>query len=311
MEMRRKDRNVTDINEIKLVFEESNVARVGFVDSHGLYIVPLNYGYELNDDNKFTLYMHSAKEGRKISAIKNAVDGKLDVTVLLDCGHALVPGEIACDYGYLFKSVMGQGKATLVDDLEEKKKGLNLLMKHYTEKEFGFNEQMVASVEVIKIVLDDFSCKIKKPAAKNAEDTTPKAAYAFVDGSYNVNTKVYGYGGFVVVGEEKHIVQGSGTDEEMASMRNVAGEVLGSMAAIKKAISLGVTKLDIYYDYMGIEMWATGQWKRNKKGTIAYYDYIMSVKDKIELNFIKVKGHSNVPGNEEADKLAKQAAGVS
>ena len=93
-------------------------------------------------------------------------------------------------------------------------------------------------------------------------------------------------------------------------MRNVAGEILGSMAAIAKAIELKLPKLTIYYDYMGIEMWATGGWKRNKKGTIAYYDYVQSVQGQIELSFVKVKGHSGVEGNEEADRLAKQAVGI-
>ncbi|MDE6026027.1 MAG: reverse transcriptase-like protein [Lachnospiraceae bacterium] len=141
-------------------------------------------------------------------------------------------------------------------------------------------------------------------------DTVKNSDYAFVDGSYNSVTGVYGYGGFVVCAGEKHIISGSGSEPEMASMHNVAGEVLGSMEAIKKAIELGMKELDIYYDYMGIEMWATGAWKRNKKGTIAYYDFIKSVESKIKLNFIKVKGHSGVLGNEEADKLAKQAAGI-
>ena len=142
------------------------------------------------------------------------------------------------------------------------------------------------------------------------DNTADDMTYAFVDGSYNSVTKVYGYGGFLIYNGEKHIIQGSGNDEEMAAMRNVAGEVLGSMAAVELAVKLGIPKLDIYYDYMGIEMWATGRWKRNKKGTIAYYNYMQEIKDKIDIRFVKVKGHSGIAGHEEADALAKQSVGI-
>ena len=59
----------------------------------------------------------------------------------------------------------------------------------------------------------------------------------------------------------------------MASMRNVAGEIYGSMAAMKYALEKGIKKLSIYYDYMGIAKWCTGEWKTNKDGTIAYKKY--------------------------------------
>lgn len=134
--------------------------------------------------------------------------------------------------------------------------------------------------------------------------------YAFVDGSYNIKTGVFGFGGFLCVGNKKYQLQGSGSDETLSSMRNVAGEIAGAIAAAKKAESLGLPLLTIYYDYAGIEEWALGKWKAEKEGTKAYVKTMKDIMSRMPIRFKKVKGHTGIEGNELADVLAKQAVGM-
>ena len=144
-----------------------------------------------------------------------------------------------------------------------------------------------------------------KTGSGNMEDVMPDNDYAFVDGSFNIATGVYGYGGFLMHDGVRYELSGNGSDKEMASMRNVAGEIFGSMAAMEYAVNHGITNLSIYYDYMGISKWCTGEWKTNKEGTKAYKAYFDSLKDKIIIHFQKVKGHSGDEYNDLADELAK------
>ncbi len=90
-------------------------------------------------------------------------------------------------------------------------------------------------------------------------------------------------------------------------MRNVSGEIKGAMVAMEIAIKENKDTLYLHFDYTGIRDWAEGNWKTNKEGTKSYKNFYDSVKDKLNVKFIKVKAHSGVEYNEEADKLAKEA----
>ncbi|SEQ01909.1 ribonuclease HI [Lachnospiraceae bacterium NE2001] len=142
------------------------------------------------------------------------------------------------------------------------------------------------------------------------ESLRESEAVAFVDGSYNISTKVYAYGMVLLAGDDLVEQCEAYSDEEMAAMRNVAGEVEGSRHAMQYCLDHGIASIDIFYDYEGIEKWALGLWKTNKEGTRAYKAFYDSIKDRLEVNFHKVKGHSGDMGNERADQLAKSAAGV-
>ncbi len=136
-------------------------------------------------------------------------------------------------------------------------------------------------------------------------------ALAYVDGSYNVANRKFGFGGILMRRDGTFdTVQGAGTDPSLASMRNVAGEIHGSMAAIRKARELGIGSITVFYDYMGIEMWANGQWKANKEGTIAYKAFIAEARGDIDIRFRKVEAHTGVRFNELVDKLAKGSVGI-
>lgn len=138
--------------------------------------------------------------------------------------------------------------------------------------------------------------------------------YAYIDGSFNSVTGVYGYGGFIVYekGGKRHvkIVKGSNYDPAKVAMRNVAGELDGAMAVMKEAMDLGLDEITIYYDYTGIQAWVTGEWRCNKQSTKQYSAVMNKYAEKININFIKVAGHAGVIGNEIVDIIAKEQTGI-
>ena len=152
--MRRKDRQVEDIREIESVLKKCDVCRLGMRDGDDIYVLPLNFGFRLSD-SELTLYFHSAREGRKIDIIRQ----KPLVGFEMDCGHQLIEAEKACEYAFRFESVVGSGRASLVEDVGEKKLALGAIMAQVSSRDFDITDAMASSVAIIKVVSGNFSCK--------------------------------------------------------------------------------------------------------------------------------------------------------
>lgn len=135
---------------------------------------------------------------------------------------------------------------------------------------------------------------------------------AYVDGSFNAKKKVYGYGAVLIDGQQViKRLYGHGDNEKCLSSRNVAGEIFGALAAVKYAVEHPeYDGIVIYYDYMGIEKWAIGEWKANKKLTQYYADKMAKYRKQLPIVFMKVEAHTGDFYNEQADQLAKKAVGI-
>lgn len=130
---------------------------------------------------------------------------------------------------------------------------------------------------------------------------------AYVDGSFDKNDDSYSYGAVLISRDEIKEFSQRFKKDIYSQHRNVIGEIKGAMFAMDYGVKHGYKKLILHYDYKGIEYWALGTWKRNKEATINYHNFYNSIKDKIEVEFVKVKAHSGDKYNELADKLAKEA----
>jgi len=152
----RREREITDIEEIKLILDRSKIVHVGMCLADEPYVVPMNYGYLL-EDGVLTLYLHGAKVGKKLDIMR----ANPKVFFEMECDMQPFEGDIACRYGLAYSSVMGKGLAEIIDDadIEEKKKALSVLMKTQTGKDFTFDDRMAGIVSVIRITTREFTAK--------------------------------------------------------------------------------------------------------------------------------------------------------
>ncbi len=146
-------------------------------------------------------------------------------------------------------------------------------------------------------------------------DTTEGFVTIYTDGSFNKNTGFYGWGFTAYDGHSRlHTDCGQGTDRLLAQQKNVAGEMVAAMQAVKWARSQGYGEIELRYDYAGISSWVDGTWHMptEEENIYArqYAQWMQKMASSMYIVFTQIPGHSGDAYNEEADALARQGCGL-
>ena len=172
--------------------------------------------------------------------------------------------------------------------VEEEKAGISL-QEYFSHSSPPQNKQR--KIVDIQSILNQDTCDLR----------------AFIDGSFDKKLGMVGSGGVMLIGEEEVDFSFSTTDPQYVEYWNVSGELLAALHVVKYAIDHQYTSCSLYYDYMGIEMWATGRWKTNNPLTTNYAKIMKEWASQIRIDFHKVKAHSGIHYNDRADALARKA----
>jgi hypothetical protein len=150
--MRRKDREITDIAEIEKILENAFVCHLGLSNDDQPYVVPMNFAYKAG-----FLYLHCAAQGRRLDMIRR--NNKVCFQVEITPGTIIENGDQPCDWGTKFRSVIGFGKAEILESKEDKLEGLRTFMGRFSGNKFTFPEGEVMATTVIRITIEEMTGK--------------------------------------------------------------------------------------------------------------------------------------------------------
>ena len=159
--MTRREKQVTDPERILQILDTAKVLHLGLAVNDEPYVVPLNYGY-IMEEGKLVLYLHSAQRGKKLDMLR----ANPNVFFEMDCDRMPFDGKLPCQYGMVYSSIMGRGVAHIVEDVEEKKRAMTILMKTQTGKDFEFVDRLVSMVAVVRVDVSEYTAK-HRPLPEN------------------------------------------------------------------------------------------------------------------------------------------------
>lgn len=155
--MRRKDKEITSIAEIEEIIAGAVVCRLAMVDGDQPYIVPLCFGYK-----NHTLYFHTGLKGKKVDALKK----NPNVCFEFDEDCRVLEQPDACGWGMAYRSVIGYGMASFVTDPEQKRKALDIIMRHYGGAAGPYPEAKIETTKIIRVQIRQIAGK-SSPAPKS------------------------------------------------------------------------------------------------------------------------------------------------
>lgn len=148
--MNRKEREIKELSLIEEIFKKAKVLRLGLCENNNPYIVPLNFGYKDNH-----IYLHSSKKGMKIDILKK----NNNVAFEVDLDHVLIESHRACGFSMDYESVIGFGRAFFIEDTNQKKEALDIIMAHYSPNKFEYELDELEKVSLIRIDIDSMTGK--------------------------------------------------------------------------------------------------------------------------------------------------------
>lgn len=181
-------------------------------------------------------------------------------------------------------------------------------------KSFSTEEEAIKYIscdekQEIEKVSDETSV-INKKIENEIKNLQDGEVIAFVDGSHSLDAdgkEKYSFGVLLLTNESEDSLYKAFVDKAYMESRNIAGEIEGVKQAILWAIDSNKRRIKIFYDYEGIEKWATKEWKSKVKASKEYSNFFDEKSKLINIEFEHVKAHSGIVYNEKADELAKRA----
>lgn len=148
-----RTRTIEEQEQIEAVIRECKVCYLAMNGRDGIpYVVPMNFGYENN-----VFYLHSGPEGKKLELL--AADNR--VRLIMNTGEELTfqHPDVACSYSMVSKSVMCTGKVEFIENFDEKIKALDIMIRHYTQRSFGYSAPAVKHIRILRIAAENITCK--------------------------------------------------------------------------------------------------------------------------------------------------------